>query len=207
MQTEPETPQNRTERKKEQTRQRIIRAAMEMFINSGFDTTTMEQIAETADIAKGTLYNYFPVKEAILDEYMKRRFQERSSEWNLRLRELPDTPARLRMLFNELLAGALSQRVIFEKYIIYRMQLLISFHRQPDSEKSGLYRVVREVLKLGQDCGELRRDLPDQMLEDLCEFAFIEAARQFYLEPESAQVSVVVEQCVDLFMHGAGLKK
>lgn len=48
-------------RKKEKTRQVIITTAMNLFIQNGYEATTMEQIAEMADIAKGTLYNYFPV--------------------------------------------------------------------------------------------------------------------------------------------------
>lgn len=41
-------------------------AAMALIRAYGFEETTMEQIAEEADIAKGTLYNYFPAKEAII---------------------------------------------------------------------------------------------------------------------------------------------
>ncbi len=54
--------ESRVERKKEETKQKIVSVAIALFQQKGFDDTAMEQIAEEVDIAKGTLYNYFPVK-------------------------------------------------------------------------------------------------------------------------------------------------
>ena len=54
------------ERKKEQRRQRIMDAAMELFQDQGFTATSMEQIAERAEVGVGTVYNYFQNKNALL---------------------------------------------------------------------------------------------------------------------------------------------
>jgi len=48
------------------TRQRILQTARRLFCDKGFDATTTRDIALAADIATGTLFNYFPTKEAIL---------------------------------------------------------------------------------------------------------------------------------------------
>lgn len=56
----------RRERKKEETRQRIFRAALELFRQKGFDATTVDDITERADVAKGTFFNYYPRKESVL---------------------------------------------------------------------------------------------------------------------------------------------
>jgi AcrR family transcriptional regulator len=48
------------------TRQRILEAARHLFATSGFDTSTTREIADAAGIATGTLFNYFPTKEALL---------------------------------------------------------------------------------------------------------------------------------------------
>ena len=49
------------------TRQRILDAAVQAFRKSGFESTTTRDIATAADIATGTLFNYFPTKEAIVE--------------------------------------------------------------------------------------------------------------------------------------------
>lgn len=48
------------------TRQRILEAATKLFAEKGFDATTTRDIAEAAQIATGTLFNYFATKEAII---------------------------------------------------------------------------------------------------------------------------------------------
>jgi AcrR family transcriptional regulator len=50
---------------KEVTRGRILRAAQELFGRVGFEAATTREIAVAARIATGTLFNYFPTKEAI----------------------------------------------------------------------------------------------------------------------------------------------
>ena len=57
---------SRRERKKEETRERIFKAACKLFRHKGFEATTIDEIAEKADVAKGTFFNYFPRKEAVL---------------------------------------------------------------------------------------------------------------------------------------------
>jgi len=54
------------ERKKAKTQDRILRSAIELFGENGYANTTMEQIAERAEVGVGTLYNYFGSKRALL---------------------------------------------------------------------------------------------------------------------------------------------
>ncbi|HYZ28254.1 MAG TPA: TetR family transcriptional regulator [Thermoleophilaceae bacterium] len=54
------------ERKKQQTREAIIRAAFRLFRKRGFDATTIADIAEVADISPRTFFSYFESKEAVV---------------------------------------------------------------------------------------------------------------------------------------------
>jgi len=51
---------------KAQTRERILQAALALFAEKGYGATTTRDIAEAANIASGTLFNYFPTKGAIV---------------------------------------------------------------------------------------------------------------------------------------------
>jgi AcrR family transcriptional regulator len=55
-----------TAEEKEATRERIEAAALELFRTRGFEATTTRDIAREAEIAVGTLFNYFIAKEAIV---------------------------------------------------------------------------------------------------------------------------------------------
>ena len=51
---------------KAETRRRILKAARDRFAKVGFEAATTREIAAAAGIAVGTLFNYFPSKEAII---------------------------------------------------------------------------------------------------------------------------------------------
>ena len=54
------------ERKKRETRAAIQSAALKLFLDHGYDATTTSQVARAANVSTGTLFNYFPTKEALL---------------------------------------------------------------------------------------------------------------------------------------------
>ena len=60
------TTRARREREKEERRQSILRAAREVFFESGFHRATVDDVAERAEVSKGTVYLYFVSKETIL---------------------------------------------------------------------------------------------------------------------------------------------
>ncbi|MGW1713102.1 TetR/AcrR family transcriptional regulator [Streptomyces sp. NPDC002156] len=59
------------ERKKIKTRMAIRSATYELIEDQGYDATTIEQIAERAEVSQSTVFRYFPTKEDIVltDEY------------------------------------------------------------------------------------------------------------------------------------------
>ena len=62
----PETRLGRRERKKLRTRALIQREALRLFLEKGFEATTIEEVASAADIAPSTFFNYFPTKESVV---------------------------------------------------------------------------------------------------------------------------------------------
>ena len=54
------------ERKKIRTRASIQKEAMRLFLEKGYEETTIEDIAEAVDISPSTFFNYFPSKEAVV---------------------------------------------------------------------------------------------------------------------------------------------
>src|SRR5213593_3937397 len=53
-------------RKKRETRDALTRAALELFVERGYDETTLAEIAEAAGVSTRTIFAYFPSKEDIL---------------------------------------------------------------------------------------------------------------------------------------------
>lgn len=60
----------RGERYRRTRRDEIVRRALKVFARKGYDTTSMDDIADRARVAKGTLYYYFPSKEDLYQAVM-----------------------------------------------------------------------------------------------------------------------------------------
>ena len=58
--------EGRRERRKQEVRARITAAAHALFDAQGFEETTVDEIADAADVAPATFFNYFPSKRALL---------------------------------------------------------------------------------------------------------------------------------------------
>jgi AcrR family transcriptional regulator len=73
------------ERKKQQTREAIHKAAMRLFAERGFDATTIADIAAAADISPRTFFSYFASKE----EAVFAKFEAAFADFDRALRERP----------------------------------------------------------------------------------------------------------------------
>ena len=66
----------RKEREKELRREEILKTGERLFIEKGFNNTTVDEIAQACELAKGTLYLYFGSKEELLSAIMYKALTE-----------------------------------------------------------------------------------------------------------------------------------
>jgi AcrR family transcriptional regulator len=62
------------ERKKRQTAMRIWQAAVDLFVERGFDNVSVQEIADAAEVSKMTVFNYFGTKEDLVFRPMEEHF-------------------------------------------------------------------------------------------------------------------------------------
>ena len=84
--------QGRRERKKLERREQILASAAELFEQRGFDATSLEAIADAADVSLRTLYNFFPTKLDMLFAGQLRAIQEQIEIALASLGDLPPDP-------------------------------------------------------------------------------------------------------------------
>jgi AcrR family transcriptional regulator len=75
-----------TAEKKQETRRRIVGCARKLFSKKGFEQTTTRDLADAAGIAAGTMFNYFPTKEALAMTIVDEALGEAAVEFEGRLR-------------------------------------------------------------------------------------------------------------------------
>lgn len=65
-------PTDRRTRHRQERADRVYEVAIGLFVEKGFDDTTMDEIAERADVARASVFNYFEHKTALLEEWIAR---------------------------------------------------------------------------------------------------------------------------------------
>ena len=82
-----------------QTRQTLLNAAAEEFSRQGYDQANINTISTKAGFAKGTVYNYFPTKQALLAALIDDIAQEHFEYMQAAIHDITDPVARLKSFF------------------------------------------------------------------------------------------------------------
>ena len=198
MKPAPSSP--RRERKRQTLRQHIVTVAMALFDAEGYNAVTMERIAAEADVAKGTLYKYFPIKEAIVAAFMSGMSSDYDEAISELMAQIPDTEGRLTALFAGFANWAIQHRDYMAAYITYRLSDP-RWYAAADSERSGFHRHLMQILAAGVAAGELRDDVPVELAVIYLQMLQLAATLRWLQQPDG-ELTDLLGQIVRLFLHG-----
>jgi AcrR family transcriptional regulator len=150
---------DRRQRRSAEIRERLFRAALNLFAEKGFAETTVEDITNAADVGKGTFFNYFPSKDHIVlafGEMQLGKLQEAIKVARCTNEPMPkflralgarmtQEPTRNPAIIRALLQGYLSTSPVREMMI---------------DIQTRLHALHTQMIQVGQDRGEIRNDLP-----------------------------------------------
>jgi AcrR family transcriptional regulator len=120
----------------ESRRAQILEAALRVFVRDGFHSAPVEAIAREAGLAKGTIYLYFPTKEAVLQAAIERYSLLPVIEESVG--KLAETPPEQAI---PALVGLMWQR-LKERAPVFRIMLGLGGVLQPENAHIFLERIV-----------------------------------------------------------------
>ena len=154
----------RRERKKEETRARLLSTAIHLMEAQGFDNVSVEAIAIAADVGKGTIYNYFQTKEDIVVAFfvdLERQIQAKLSRWTSRHADLEHVlTSFLRYQFRLKQPHYRFVRIFFTTIFARPEQMLPYIVELQSVIDPPIVRLFESL----QDRAILRRDIPMQAL-------------------------------------------
>ena len=99
----------------------VLDAALELFIEKGFSATRVDDIAKRAGLSKGTVYLYFPSKEALLEGLVRRAILPIADSALAAIRDYEGDPRIVLSLVLKMLAGRIADpKVIAMPKLIFR---------------------------------------------------------------------------------------
>ena len=194
--------ESRMVRKKKETRHKIINVAMDLIKQHGFDNITMEKIAEETDIARKTLYNHFPVKEAIVDEYVKDISKGLAQKNFETVQSMPDTRSRLLAFLSNVYEWVDINPEITRICLGYRFKKICQGSGYSDGE-TGTQRMMAEIVMQGQQAGEIRQDIPMKLLVTQLDILRGTIVSDWLSGASQLELNQGISKIVDLFMDGA----
>jgi AcrR family transcriptional regulator len=199
MEARVESKLSRRERKKHETHQGLLEAAWSLFREKGYRATTVEEITERADVAKGTFFNYFDSKEALLDELSVWGIEQLRAALDVS-KGAPASPvARIKLLMRHMHGQVAQDIKLFRRAFASHLR-----HppQPPHRAKRELFGFLTDLAREAQACGEIRADVDAELVSDLLHVAYF---RRMEICSEDGTATLCVddfEQTVDLLMEG-----
>lgn len=148
-------PASRTERRRNRKVSEILTATAQLLTERGYHDTSLDEIAERLDIAKASIYHYFPSKEALVFACI----DTQSAEVIRQLREIAEsadgTPReRLTRLIERQLDISVNESPHLAT--LYRLPLdwPASYHKRIKELRRDHYELFRSVIRAGIANGE-----------------------------------------------------
>jgi AcrR family transcriptional regulator len=188
---------SRRERKKLETRHRLMEAALQLFSEHGYEATTVKDITIAADVAKGTFFNYFEAKEAILPAIAARQL-ERLEEMLGPEQDAPDSAiARIKLALQLVAESPLCQKELAEQLFAAMM------HRREIGPGHALRDLLAEQVRQAQTSGEIRGDLDPLYLAGVIRALFFQRLLLWHHGHRPGPLRRLIDGSVDLLMEGA----
>ncbi len=199
----------RRERKREQTKQGLINAAVELFMAKGYDETTIDDIVAIADVAKVTFYYYFKSKEEIILAIKENSAQEVLSRAETLLTEQVSAPEIIHALINDMGRWTEKNWRLLKAFAAQRFGPMTQNETCGDSEKPVRFvTLLEQIIKHGQKTGQFRKEIDPSRTAHFMMLALMH--EQFSWIAEGRKKLVLanrMENCLDFMLYGIGRKK
>jgi TetR/AcrR family transcriptional regulator, cholesterol catabolism regulator len=189
----------RRERRKQQTRERIIAAAAASFAEQGFDATTFDHIAERADVARATVFNYYRDKQELLRAYLGHRRARLRALLNDEAATEQDSAGRLARLLDTLAAFNQDNEREWRAVLGAWRQM-----RDPYGEGAPTAEVFAEVIEAGQAAGEFAAGADPGAAALFLFDAYIGVITRWFATPpaERFDLRAALRQALAVVLHG-----
>ena len=174
------------------TRERILDAALELFVTQGYDGTSLRQIAEQLGVTKAALYYHFESKEDILLALHMRMHEFGKNAFN----SMGDEPMSLELwgqLLDQVVDQMLAQRKLFLMHERNQASLEKLHNEDHDAEHDDIQNQFRKILL---DTRVAERDRVRMAAAFGAAFAGLFLAGDSLPDSDTAKLGVMLRECI-----------
>lgn len=193
----------RRERKREQTKQGLLQAAFTLFLEKGYDETTIDDIVAAADMAKVTFYYYFRSKEEIIHEMKRATADETLARARVQLNDGRPAMEILDTLISDMCDWSEKNWRIIEVFAAQRFSPLKGKDMCSEEDTPPIVLFIEDVVLHGQSKGEFRKELKPS---STAHFFMLGVMHEHFMwmrqgRPENT-LKPNMQRCLDLMFNG-----
>jgi AcrR family transcriptional regulator len=162
----------RRRKRAEQTRERLFQCALQLIGDKGLPGVTVEDITETADVGKGTFFNYFQSKHQLAGLMAEIQLVELRKALELARSDRSSVWPAVRRVF-ERIAREIGQSPELARAFLSSFLADRSVRQSLDRALWGGQQMVRELVQTGQSRGEINSKLNSERVALLLFQAFL----------------------------------
>jgi AcrR family transcriptional regulator len=184
----------------------LSETAFRLFESQGYDAVSMEQVAAEADVAKATLYSYFPVKEALIAHRFREDIAAGMTGRAAALASYDTFDARMRYLLRESGVWHAARKAYLPAYI--RFLVSQSSYAEAACDKtydSGTLQILTHMFQAAQQTGEVTTVQTAGQIAWSFQYLLFGAVSAWLNDPASSLPERFIAS-FDLVMHGVAAR-
>ena len=195
------TPLPLRERKKAATKERLYLEAVDLFRRKGVAATTIDDIAAAAEVSKGTFFNYFPTKEAVLHYFGEQQSLAVAAEIMDALQDAKlDTRQKLRLLFRALAKNVEANRNATRMVVFEVMKSPTELAREP--YRALFKQTVAALMAEGQARNEVRATINADLAASALVGVYFQQIFEWCAADKPYSLTKRLDQMLDLIWDG-----
>ncbi|MEO8035829.1 MAG: TetR/AcrR family transcriptional regulator [Acidobacteriota bacterium] len=183
-------------------RERILRAAIDVFARSGYFNAKVSEIAKAAGVADGTIYLYFDGKEDVLVTIFREHTRNYLQSLERELANVRRAEDRIRVAIRhhlEALGRDRNLAVVTQIELRHSLKFMSLLSQQ---EVADYLNIIRKIVEHGQSEGVFRRTLHPQLVAKSVFGILDELVTSWMLSEKDYSLAEQADQVADLLLNG-----
>jgi TetR/AcrR family fatty acid metabolism transcriptional regulator len=183
-------------------RERILRAAVDVFARNGYFNAKVSEIAKAAGVADGTIYLYFDGKEDLLVTIFREHTRNYLVSLELQLKDISRPEERIRVAIRhhlETLGRDRALAVVSQVELRHSLKFMNLFSQMEVADYLGM---IRKIVEHGQAEGVFRRNLHPALVAKSVFGILDEMVTSWILSEKEHALADQADQIADLILTG-----
>lgn len=188
------------DKKKIETKNNIFEVAGRLFKEKGYDNTTVDEITKEAGIGKGTFFNYFPAKEALLQDFVKQKEELVFDLVKDQLTQNISTKEKIKNILGLVAKSNEKDRELTKLFVFEHLK----HYGHEERRSTSLNHLIQVILEKGEKTGEFKIGLDSKMAAGNLTSIYFYSLMEWLWSKNDYSFAEDISKKIDMIFDGIG---